>query len=201
MKRHPGKHPPLLSAAFSPSLMAEGVWKEGTRSCAGQKAARPPRPCARIPGIVCGPAPHGPAPHGPTPHCPAPPSLKGAGTADTAPAPPRSPLPAGQRRHGAGIGAVRGSPELLPEGLPGAAGPGGAVAVELRGERRPEQARGAGCAGRASEEPPGQQVRGRRGGRGSGRAAPGAPLAAAVRERGRAGSGAAAGAGAGGAPS
>lgn len=36
--------------------------------------------------------------------------------------------------------------------------------MELRGERRPEQGRGAGRAGRAGEEPPGRQVRGRAGG-------------------------------------
>lgn len=115
----------------------------------------------RAPGAPPRPAPHSGHRLRPRPARPRPaPPLKGPAPL-SAPAPPRPPLPAGQRRHGAGSGAVRGSPQLLPEGLPGAAGPGGAAAVELRGERRPEQGRGAGRAGRASEEPPGQQVRGR----------------------------------------
>lgn len=162
MKRNPGKH---LRAPFHYSQPFSGgrgcvegehlklLWAESSAAAPSglsrrsRRGPREPRP-AFLASFAAPPRPR-----------PAPP-LKGPAPL-SAPAPPRPPLPAGQRRHGAGSGAVRGSPQLLPEGLPGAAGPWGAAAVELRGERRPEQGRGAGRAGRASEEPPGQQVRGR----------------------------------------
>lgn len=82
------------------------------------------------------------------------------------PAAPRRSRPSARRRHGAGSGGCRGSPRLLPQGLPVRSGPGGAAAVELGVERRPERGRGAGRAGRVGGEPPGRQVSAGRGGAG-----------------------------------
>lgn len=167
-------------------------------------ATWPPRPAPRIPDIVAGPAP---VPETtPLPPVPAPaPRLKEPSSRPLPLAFPSQACPltarprrrlarsrrgeaaaAGQRasarrRHGAGSRGVRGSPELFPEGLPVSAGPGGAAAVELRGEQRPEQGRGAGSAGRAGEEPARRQVRARRRGRAEGGAAAGLPSGAAPR--------------------
>lgn len=141
-------------------------------TCAYRAERQPP---VSIPALTApgggAPAPSGhvparprPAPRSAPPRAP----LKGAVRAPLSSHGTPPPLGArgSQRADGAGSGGGRGSPRLLPQGLPVRARPGGATAVELGGERRRERGRGAGRAGRVGEEPPGRQVSAGRGGRG-----------------------------------